>query len=285
MPHDDVTTIAARGAAVVVAAHLDDAALSLGGTIAQLADSSAVPPTIVTVFAGSPPTLSPFARAYHSANGLSGDVIERRRKEEHASAAVLGAHVELLSYPEILYRGARSLADAFGALTLADRKLVAAIARDLADREPLRAAQTLAIPLSVGDHRDHVLTRCAAEIAAARIHPAPDIVHYEDMPYVARRPPSEWASLVPVRAAPQLVPMDDATWRRKCRSVECHESQLPILWPNEKTFRAEIAAYMQDQLRVSKAERIWSYPARGQATGATGLEPATPGFGDRCSAS
>jgi LmbE family N-acetylglucosaminyl deacetylase len=255
-PGSEVANLCAWGATAVIAPHPDDAALSLGGTIAQLANVTAAPPTIVTVFAASPEALSPFARAYHDEHGLAGDVVARRRSEELRSAAVLGARVVFLPYVEVLYRDATALDSAFGALASGDHELAAAVAVDLAECEAVRAALTIALPLGIGCHRDHVVTRLAGELAAVRTAPAA-LVYYEDLPYAARGAPEQWARLVPASASPWLVPLDDAAWARKCEGVACHESQLRILWPRNKTFRSELGSYMDERLAGRRAERVW----------------------------
>src|SRR5512140_1921550 len=87
--------------------HLDDAALSAGGTIA-LAAAHGGAPMIVTVFCRAPAPdapLSGLARELHRRWG--GDVAEiwdGRRREDTEAAALLGARALWLEYEDAIYR-------------------------------------------------------------------------------------------------------------------------------------------------------------------------------------
>ena len=92
---------------VVLSPHLDDAALSIGGLIAGFtAAGEAI--LVVTVAAGSPlphMILSPFAAALHRAWGLSStEAVARRRREDEAAMATLGAEARRLDQLDAVVR-------------------------------------------------------------------------------------------------------------------------------------------------------------------------------------
>ncbi len=88
---------------VVLSPHLDDAVLSLGGTIAR-ASRAGTEVTVITVFAGDPEsaveagewdTLCGFATA--------GEAARERRREDAQACEILGAAPEWLSFPDVDY--------------------------------------------------------------------------------------------------------------------------------------------------------------------------------------
>ena len=85
--------------------HLDDAALSCGGTIhQQVAGGDRV--VVITVFAGSPRTLvsSSLIDELHARWGVGSDPPAHRRREDLAALAQLGAEPIHLAHTDSIYR-------------------------------------------------------------------------------------------------------------------------------------------------------------------------------------
>ncbi len=185
--------------------------LSCGGLIHRQARAGDAA-TVVTVCAGDPPAgpISGHAARLHARWGLppvgsaaAAAMVERRRAEDRAACARLGARAIHLAVRDVIYRrtgvgGAWAVEDDAGLFAgvagVAD-DLVVAVAADIdaivADTAGPRQASpvTLYAPLGIGDHVDHHLVRRAAERAAgaasSRALPGPVVrlVYYEDYPY------------------------------------------------------------------------------------------------------
>jgi LmbE family N-acetylglucosaminyl deacetylase len=92
---------------VVVAPHLDDAALSLGATIAHTARAGARV-TVLTVFAGDPAAVGP-AGVWDALCGFAtaGEAAAARRREDALACEILGAEPVWLPFPYGDYASAR----------------------------------------------------------------------------------------------------------------------------------------------------------------------------------
>ncbi|GAA2272545.1 PIG-L family deacetylase [Nonomuraea roseoviolacea subsp. roseoviolacea] len=192
---------------LVVSAHLDDAVLSWGGTIAALTRRG-VRVVVVTVFAGcGGDPMPPFAALYHSwwrqagadadAETLIGAAADTaaggmrlRRQEDATACEVLGAEAVHLDFVDALYRrdaaGSPRCAtgdDLFSAPGPDDRALEKAVIAALAGWIARLRPGELHAPAAVGGHLDHVLT---AGACASALRSAPFDVRarwYEDLPY------------------------------------------------------------------------------------------------------
>lgn len=170
---------------IILSPHLDDAALSCGGSIAA-AVAAGEPVLVVTICTAAPPVdaeFSPLAQHFHAEWGLSpGEVMQTRLAEERAALETLGADGLWAGALDAIYRmpqAYHSRETLFGAPDPVD-PLVATL-HELCHH--LRAQFPQAViyaPLGVGQHVDHQLTcRIAAQLAGP-------VMWYEDFPYVAR---------------------------------------------------------------------------------------------------
>ena len=168
--------------ALFLSPHLDDAAFSCGGLMAQLADAG-WRTVMATAFTRSVPDPTGFALACQLDKGLPPgmDYMALRRDEDRAAAAILGAEPRWLDLPEAPHRGYHSAPALFGPLLDRDavwQPLAAQIAELAAELQP---ALVLA-PQGLGSHVDH-----RQMIAAVLAVPAmPRLVFYRDAPYAIR---------------------------------------------------------------------------------------------------
>lgn len=249
--------------------HFDDAALSCGGTIAlQAATSQKV--LVVTVFGGIPPAstpLSPFARQIQQRMGLGGDASEavsKRREEDAAAAAILGADTLWLDYLDAIYRGSPTLYQTeeslFGGVNAADLNLdeqLAGVFQNIQERAPVAAIYA---PLGVGHHVDHQLCCSAADRMAQR---KLNVKFYEDFPYVAQQPGALAARQTDlgIPMEPELVEVSGLT-SRKLEAIQAYASQVPQLFGSEDRLRQMLNTYMSSLRRTYpgiQLERYWSW--------------------------
>lgn len=234
-----------------LAPHLDDAILSCGGRIfQQTAAGESV--LVVTVTCGDPPNgpLSPLAQELHDRwqAGLDHTVdrraiIEQRRAEDAAACAAVGA--DYLHWPVLdciyrtnpatdafLYVDTHSL---FGDVDPAEEPLIDKLkARMLA----LPPAGQVYIPLGVGHHVDHQLTRQAADRAFS------DGLYYEEYPYVAAPgalekvlPPgnrADWAAQAAVLGEPAMA--------AKINAITAYDSQLSSFFLDDEDLDRRVRA-------------------------------------------
>jgi LmbE family N-acetylglucosaminyl deacetylase len=219
---------------LAVSPHPDDAVLSFGGRLAQLAaDGTRV--LIYTVFAGTPdPPYSPDAVRLHALWELSGDPMAARLAEDARALAVLGATPLHGPFLDAIYRRDERggwLVD--GSTSYRRRRMdsevalvhdiAAAIERVIAEHGAAGAVTCSA----TGGHLDHVRARDAT-MAAVRRTGTP-LRCWEDLPYAVKR-----TSIPPLPAGVRLTgrrvePVGAAAWRAKTQAVDCYASQHQML--------------------------------------------------------
>ncbi|MBM7807543.1 LmbE family N-acetylglucosaminyl deacetylase [Geodermatophilus bullaregiensis] len=181
-----------------VSPHLDDAAFSVGGTLAALADAGHEV-TVVTCFTRSVPDPAGFALACQLDKGLPADVdyMALRRAEDTAAMAVLGATPLHLDLPEAPHRGYTSAADLFAGVHDGDgiwttvRDLLAAVPGDL-----------WLAPQALGSHVDHL------QVLRAVAGTGRPVLWWRDSPYVLRDPDAVPGPDLPGGLVPVELPQD-----------------------------------------------------------------------------
>ncbi|RME07494.1 MAG: PIG-L family deacetylase [Anaerolineae bacterium] len=227
---------------VYLSPHLDDVALSVGGLVwTQCTTGTAV--EVWTICAGDVPSgpLSPFAQSLHERWGTGRDAVARRRAEDENACRILGARPVYLDIPDCIYRRAASGepfypqgGDIFGDLHPGERALVEHLADLLAARLPANAV--LVVPLTLGGHVDHQLTRAAAERLGGPLW------YYADYPYVLWQTEDFSAGL-----SAQVFPLSPEAVTAWQNAVAAYRSQLSTFWADEIEMRAAIAAYARQQ--------------------------------------
>lgn len=227
---------------VYLSPHLDDVVLSAGGLVwTQRAAGVAV--EVWTICAGDVPAgpLSPFAQSLHERWGTGRDAVARRRAEDESACRELGALPVHLDIPDCIYRRADSGeplypqgGDIFGNLHPGEQALVEHLATLLMSRLPADAV--LVVPLALGGHVDHRLTRAAAERLGRPLW------YYADYPYVLwlREDFSVGLSVQVFSLSHEAV----VAWQN---AVAAYRSQISTFWEDENEMRAAIAAYARQQ--------------------------------------
>lgn len=247
---------------IVLSPHLDDAALSLGGTIARLS-AAGEPVLVVNICCGSPPIgapISSFAAYQHARWQLPADeAVDLRKAEDAAALARLGADSLQLELLDAIYRMPSAYIDdatLFGPIA-PDDPLVELVRPSLEAIIAASPAARVYAPLGVGNHVDHqAVYWVATELAAG----AP-VLYYEDFPYVAREGAlaARLADHALQRLVPVVMPIDE-TLERKIAAVAAYESQLSTLFGDGGRMADVVAGYAASVAGRpgAYAERLWA---------------------------
>ncbi len=264
--------VSANSRMIFLSPHPDDAVLSCGGWIYQLAQNGERP-IVMTVFGGDRPAdvpLSDFARSLHERWQLGADAPARRRDEDRAACDRLGCYLLHLPFADAAYRidpvtrhTLYSTEEAiFGEVR--DRATIDRVAKAVQARlQYVSDKACLVVPLTAGKHVDHVITRLAAERLNA------DLIYYEDYPYAeqpermthvwesaegaadgaARERAREWAS--------ETVELSEAALQAKIEAFLQHRSQISTFYRDDEEVRQRMRAYAELVGQGCPAERYW----------------------------
>lgn len=272
---------------LALASHYDDAAFSCGGTLHRLA-SGGRRVLVVTVCAAPPgKSLSPYAAALHRRWGAEPGteqataraMVARRRAEDEAALAVLGAEGAYLDVPDCIYRATpdgdwlyqddRAL---FGAVARDDAVTMGHVAASLRGWPGINRRTRILCPLAVGHHVDHQLVRQAAVQAFAGRQPP--LRFYEDYPYAED---DEALAGVWAEEAGATDEASGSAWRP--RVVRLGEEHLAAKLAAAARYRSQISTFWTDAAEQERAlhdfalrrgrgrwpaERLWE-PVRGAA--------------------
>jgi len=228
---------------VFLSPHFDDAVLSCGGMLWELAQAGHRV-EVWTVCAGNPPPgrLPPFAQELHARWRMEEHSVQARAEEDRAACRAVSAAWRHIDMPDCIYRW-----QADGIPFIHNRD-------DLFDlRKPLNPAEVeqvrvwlaaslgektrLVAPLTIGGHIDHRTVRAAAELLHRPLW------YYADYPYVATHQVNVRAWLgagwrrrrYPVSAAGL------AAWQA---GIACYTSQISSFWKNLDEMRAAMRDYL-----------------------------------------
>jgi LmbE family N-acetylglucosaminyl deacetylase len=244
---------------IFLSPHPDDAVLSCGGLIYQLAQDDQRP-IVITLFGGdraSAAPLSDFARSLHQRWQLNEAAPAARRDEDRAACDRLGAYLIHLPFADAIYRIDpitrqplyASEEAIFG--DVRDRPIIDPIAQALQARLDRTGAHAqLFVPLTAGHHVDHQIVRAAAE----RLNVA--LTYYEDYPYA-----EDTARLAPVWGTDEWqsepIAIGEAALRAKIEAFLCHRSQITTFYSSDDEVARRIRAYAESLGHDRPIERYW----------------------------
>ncbi len=248
---------------VFLSPHLDDVALSCGGTMHHRANEGDRI-LVVSVFAGSPAddTNTAFTRELKERWGGLQDPVGARRQEDLDAMGYLGADALHLDFADCVYRLGADSGEAlyptvdhiFGDVHPEEALYHMDLARVLCSL--LEAAKTVYVPLAAGHHVDHILTQRAA-LASAKQHDS--LLFYEDYPY----------SEQPETIASALANAGDYTWHEegvavsrkdimaKADAVACYRSQISTFWSSREAMRSALQQQALAADGTSYRETFW----------------------------
>jgi LmbE family N-acetylglucosaminyl deacetylase len=247
---------------IFLSPHPDDAVLSCGGWIYQLAQNGERP-IVITIFGGDAPADVPrsdFARGLQARWELGDDAPARRCDEDRAACDRLGCYLIHLPFADAVYR-----VDAHGQHLYTSEAAIFSGVRDedIIDRVAwavqARVRQVsnarLVAPLTAGQHVDHVITREAAERLNA------ELIYYEDYPYAEQpeRMTHVWARANDTEAewASETIGLSEDALRAKIEAFLLHRSQISTFYRDDEEVRQRMRAYAEFVGQRSIAERYW----------------------------
>jgi len=240
---------------IYLSPHFDDVALSCGGQIHRRTKVGQSV-LIVTIMAGVPSNtvVSDLARGLHDRWQLDANVVAARSAEDEAACAILGADHLHMEIPDCIYRHHPETreplygleAEIFGTVHQADRTLVDKVALGIA---VLPKTGQLIVPLAVGHHVDHQITRDAAEQCPKR-----SLLFYEDYPYV--REPDMLDTVIGIERkgwSPNVVRLNKDDLRAKVEAISAYASQMSSFFADHNDLDSQVNEYA----RQVGGERIW----------------------------
>lgn len=260
---EDLADLPPQVDVLVLSPHLDDAALSCGGSMHRLAVQEGKTVCVVNVFTGDAPpdeALSAGGRELHAlwrrAGRFEGAVMAHRRAEEHAACERLGVEVRCLGFLDALYRQDEKgsplyepVAQVMGRRHPDDDALLDTLQ---AKFRQLPRAATWWLPMAIGHHVDHVLVREAAE----RL-PGLQRLYYEDYPYARsrwQRLKARWGRGLRRgfirRRKTQSLGREDV--QAKVEAIACYRSQLSAVFADRSDMERQVRRFSKD------GERLWS---------------------------
>ena len=241
---------------VFLSTHFDDVVLSVGGLVWELAQRGDSV-EIWTICAGDPPAgeqLPEYAQLLHGFWNIGEDVPLRRSLEDAACCAVLGAAYRRCTVPDNIYRTlprsgdpvVRENEDQFKPLEPDESHLIPQVADFI--RKNLPAGWELVAPLAIGGHRDHVLTRTAAERLGLPLW------HYADYPYLVYggHNLADWLPKGVEEFSLAVSPAGLQAWQD---GFACQRSQIPLIYVDEDDMRASIEKYWKTGCGAS----LWKF--------------------------
>lgn len=248
--------------AIFLAPHPDDAVLSCGSWIYQLAQNGERP-IVITIFGGDAPIAVPpsaFARSLQERWQMGDDAPAQRRDEDRAACDRLGCYLIHLPFADAVYRVAEDgqhLYDSEEAIfgDVRDREIIDRVAEAVQARVRRVLNARLIVPLTAGKHVDHIITRLAAE----RLNE--DMIYYEDYPYAeqpermthvwggAEDAAREWAS--------ESIELDEAALQAKIEAFLQHRSQISTFYRDDEEVRQRMRTYAEFVGQGRIAERYW----------------------------
>lgn len=240
--------------------HFDDAVLSCGGTIHQLAQSGERV-TVLTLMGGAPPNPlpdTPIVRDLHSRWQAGSDPVATRRSEDQVAITSLGAAVDYLPIPDCVYRTADGVAlypseeSLFGAVHPQDD------ATQAVDLVVVSGDSLVYAPLGVGSHVDHQIARNWGLALKTRF-PSLVLRFYEEYPYTrnaaALDPALDKLGALPVEL--EVAQLTDDNVFAKIHAIACYRTQISTFWADLHSMEQDVRQTLLTAGNGVYAERYW----------------------------
>jgi LmbE family N-acetylglucosaminyl deacetylase len=243
--------------------------LSCGATIRRLtANGESV--LNLTVTAGDPPDPlpeSPAIQELHERWAAGANPYAARRFEDINASNAVGAEVYHLTESDCIYRtdqvGAAlypTFDEVFASVHPDDPLIDHLAGVSLPSAVTEAEAVTLYIPLGVGGHVDHQITRDWG-LMLKEGNPSWKVRFYEEYPYIrdemAAERALEYFMWKEIRLDTQIFWVSESEVDAKISAIACYTSQMSTFWKSENAMAQEIREIMLRAGRTVLAERYW----------------------------
>ncbi len=230
---------------VFLSSHFDDVVLSIGGLVWELSHAGDRT-EIWTICAGDPPAdmpLTEYAKMLHEFWAIGEDVPRLRSQEDAECCRVLGASAfRRYTVPDNIYRYLpgtdealiKENDDQFTPLEPVESYLIPPVTDFILKNLPGECE--LVAPLAIGSHRDHSLTRKAAERTGLPLW------YYADYPYLiyGEHNLTDWLPPGAKEFSLKVSPEGLKAWQN---GFACQRSQVPFIFIDEENLYSSIEKY------------------------------------------
>ena len=244
----------------------DDAVLSCGGKIHQLADAGQVV-TVRTVMGQNPKNVpdTPIVRELHTRWRGGNDPVAARIQEDEAAVRSLGALPQRMTvWADCIYRQSRggsalypSQESVFGNVHTDDMAGTLIPTIVLPPREDIKIMYA---PLAAGHHVDHLIVRDWA-LELQRQNPSVAFKFYEDYPYGENAGAVDLALFFfkenGFKLELETVTLNDASVEAKIRAIGQYRTQLGSFWTSVEAMRQAVLRHLLRAGGGKPAERYW----------------------------
>lgn len=242
--------------------HLDDAVLSCGGTIHQLAEQGEAV-TVLTTMAGDPPADMPETPITADLAQRWGVAVKARRLEDQQALARLGADFIHVPVADCVYRTAGDNSHTV-ALYPSEESLWGTIHPDDPVVQALRAraippATTVYAPLGSRHHVDHRIVRDWGQWLKEQ-NPPLTLIFYEEYPYEVDAIMELEQALAYFSAQTtqlEVRAINEADVAAKIQAMTCYQSQISTFWTGVAEMEARTRQSMTEAGNGVPAERFW----------------------------
>ncbi|NOK60541.1 MAG: GlcNAc-PI de-N-acetylase [Chloroflexi bacterium AL-W] len=244
---------------IYLSPHIDDVALSCGGTIAlqRKRNERVLVVTLCTAAPSPEISFSALAEEFHSQWKLSPDqVVSARLHEDRLAMEQLDVDYHWVHFVDAIYRypDAYHSRDTLFNQPATDDPLglhIAELITTLSDHTP---PATLYAPLGVGSHVDHLLTH-----ATVAYQSGSNVTFYEDFPYVAVPGALEQRlATLNTRMTSTMITIDPVI-ETKLAAINTYVSQMDELFGGSDTMRQTVTQYARSLCPdgATYGERFW----------------------------
>ncbi|MCG8350898.1 MAG: PIG-L family deacetylase [Chloroflexales bacterium] len=245
---------------IYLSPHLDDAALSCGGTILKqrAADERVLVVTLCTAAPAADAVFSTLAQAYHQVWELNpAEVVTARLREDELAMERLGVDHYWTGLLDAIYRYPKAYHnhDTLFGTPAPDDPLFSTLRQFVSNLREHMPHATFYAPLGVGNHVDHQITFQAAIECAG-----PNLALYEDFPYVTKPEALERRTAAIDLRLHHRTEIIDSTLPSKIAAIDSYASQLNELFGSA----AAMARAVRDYAKIAGiqtsayTERYWA---------------------------
>lgn len=217
-----------------ISPHLDDAVLSCGSLLHHLADKTKI--TVITIFTqDSGPPFTKFVKDFIRSSGFrnSSTFYKQRRTEDKSTIQLISSTINFhhLGFIDAAWRKKFAIVNLYpdpnyllsGQMNRKDKNLIHLIRNKLLPLFPIKNDNNfIFIPLGIGNHIDHLITRDVCQTISS------NCIYYADFPYILNNSPdSSYLKRYHLRKY-----YWSKNLKKKKKLILSYKTQIKALFPN-----------------------------------------------------